>query len=160
MIDAIRRFYDKHIAPELEHPETAHREHAYRLATGALLFEVSRADHHISDEELRSITGVLKRRFSLSDDDASLLVDLAHQESEESVSVFEFTRLIDGRLTAEEKTHVVELLWEVAFADGRLDSYEEYTIRKLADLLHVSHRNFIAAKLRVEQRADAVVAKS
>lgn len=160
MIDTIRRFFDKHIAPELEQPGHAHREHAYRLATGALLFEVSRADHHISEKELETIAQVLKSRFELSDEDTRLLVDLAHRESEEAVSLFEFTRLVDTRLTPEEKIHVIELLWEVAFADNELDRYEEYTIRKLADLLHVPHREFIAAKLRIELRIGGVIARS
>ena len=160
MIDVIRRFFDKYIEPELEHPGAAHREHAYRLATGALLFEVSRADHHIGDQELTTISELLKTRFELSVEDTQHLVDLAHRESEEAVSLFEFTRLVDARLSAGEKIHVVELLWEVAFADGRLDRYEEYTIRKLADLLHVAHSDFITAKLRVEQRLGKSIENS
>lgn len=159
MIDAISRFFDKYIEPELKHPGADHREHAYRLATGALLFEVSRADHHISETEIETITGLLKGRFDLCDEDTRLLVELARRESEEAVSLYEFTRLVDTRLTAHEKCHVIELLWEVAFADRQLDRYEEYAIRKVADLLHVAHRDFIAAKLRVEQRMGGAVAR-
>jgi uncharacterized tellurite resistance protein B-like protein len=152
MIDTIRRFFDKHIAPELEHAGERHREHGYQLATAALLVEVSRADHHISDAELETIAGLVRRSFDLSHEDTETLVDLAHQESEQAVSLYELTSLIDKRLTLSEKIHIVELLWEVAFVDGKLDRYEEYTIRKLADLLHVSHGDFINTKLRVEQR--------
>ncbi|GAB4350331.1 MAG: TerB family tellurite resistance protein [Gammaproteobacteria bacterium] len=151
MIDTIRRFFDKYIAPELEHPGEPHREHGYQLATAALLFEVSRADHRISDDELSAITALIKRCFDLSDTDTRRLMDLAREESEQAVSLYELTRHIDKRLSASEKIHIVELLWEVALADGALDRYEEYTIRKLADLLHVAHSDFIAAKLRVEK---------
>ncbi len=151
MIDTIRRFFDKHIAPELEHAGDEHREHGYQLATAALLFEVSRADHHTSAEELDAIAAVIRRCFELSEEDAGNLMELARQESEQAVSLYELTKLIDKRLTASEKIHIIELLWEVAFIDGKLDRYEEYTIRKLADLLHVAHGDFIAAKLRVER---------
>ena len=151
MIDTIRRFFDKYIAPELEHAGDQHREHGYRLATAALLFEVSRADHHISDEELSAISSLVKGRFDLSDADTGALMNLARQESEQAVSLYELTRHIDKRLSASEKIHIVELLWEVALVDGSLDRYEEYTIRKLADLLHVAHSDFIAARIRVER---------
>lgn len=160
MIDSLRRFFDKHIAAELERPGAEHREHAYRLATGALLFEVSRADHHISRDEIDTITSLLQTRFGMADDETQVLVELAQRESEEAVSLYDFTRLVDARLSLEEKVRVVELLWEVAFADGSLDRYEEYTIRKLADLLHVSHRDFIAAKLRVEQRVGGDIVRT
>ncbi len=153
MIDTLRRFFDQRIATELERPGAEHRERAYRLATGALLFEVSRADHRISDDEIGTITRLLQGRFGLSSEETGSLVELARRESEEAVSLYDFTKLVDARLNLEEKIRVVELLWEVAFADGSLDRYEEYTIRKLADLLHVSHSDFIAAKLRVEQGA-------
>ena len=151
MIDTIRRFFDKYVAPDLERAGEHHREHGYHLATAALLFEVSRADHHASEEELQTIGSLVRQCFGLSDTDANALMELAHQESEQAVSLYELTKLIDKRLSLSEKIHVIELLWEVAFADGELDRYEEYTIRKLADLLHVSHGDFIAAKLRVER---------
>lgn len=151
MIDTIRRFFDKYVEPELERAGEQHREHGYQLATAALLFEVSRADHHVSEEELSTVAALVQGCFKLTDEDAAALTDLARRESEEAVSLYELTKLIDKRLSLAEKIHIVELLWKVAFVDGRLDRYEEYTIRKLADLLHVSHGDFIAAKLRVEE---------
>ena len=70
---------------------------------------------------------------------------------EKSVSLYEFTSRLNEELSPEEKADTVEMLWRVAFADGRLDKYEEHLIRKAADLLHVPHRRFIRAKLKAER---------
>ena len=67
---------------------------------------------------------------------------------EEAVSLYEFTNRLNDELTPEDKTGIVEMLWRVAFADGRIDKYEEHLVRKAADLLYVPHRRFIRAKLK------------
>ena len=64
-------------------------------------------------------------------------------------------RLINRHFSQEEKNHIVELLWEVAYADGELDKYEEHLVRKLADLIYVPHRSFIRAKHRAKARLGA-----
>jgi uncharacterized tellurite resistance protein B-like protein len=80
---------------------------------------------------------------------AEALIGEAETAVEEAVSLFEFTRLLNERLPREARYRVLEHLWRVAYADGSLDHYEEYYLRKICDLLHLSHRDLIRAKLAV-----------
>ncbi len=92
----------------------------------------------------------MQRFFELSAQECDALVRLAEEELDGTVSYFEFTRLINEQFTMRQKAHIVELLWKVAFSDAKIDKYEEHYVRKIADLLYVPHREFIAAKHRAE----------
>ena len=147
MLDTIKRFFDTHLAPHStegrERPE-----HALRLAVAALLLEMSRMDEEVSAEERAAVEATVRERFGLDATQCGELLALADAEREASVDYFQFTRLINDHYGAEEKARVVEELWRIAFADGRLDRYEEHLVRRLADLLYVPHADFIAAKHR------------
>lgn len=118
------------------------------LAVAALLLEVARADHSVDDEERRAVLGALARFCELEDEDIDALVTTAAEAVDASVSFFDFTRTANDRLSRQQKVELLEMLWRVAQADGRVDHYEEYYIRKLADLLYLSHSDFIRAKLK------------
>jgi uncharacterized tellurite resistance protein B-like protein len=75
-------------------------------------------------------------------------LSLAEEEVDHVVSLHDFTRSINDSLSREDRVKIVELLWRVAFADAVLDKYEEYFIRKIADLLYVSHKDYIQSKHR------------
>ncbi len=124
------------------------REHTLKLATAALLVEISRSDSQFQAEEKELIESQLRQRFDLNEDEAALLIGRANDQVEESVSLYEFTRPLNEELTREERTHILELLWEVAFADGVLDKYEEYYVRKIAELLYISQKDYIQTKHR------------
>ena len=87
--------------------------------------------------------------FQLSGLSAGYLIALAEQERDHAVSLYNFTNLINKTLGREERIKIIELLWKVAFADAVLDKYEEYFVRKIADLLHISHKDYIKAKHKV-----------
>jgi len=125
-------------------------EHAQKLATAALLIEISRADFEIADEEKLAIEQALRDSFGISDEETREIIALAEQEVNEAISLYEFTGLVDKGFTAEQKKHIVGLLWQVAFSDDRLQEREEYLIRKIAKLLHVPHADFIDEKLKVK----------
>ena len=91
-------------------------------------------------------------RFGLDAQRSQELLKLAETEHTESTDYFQFTRLINDHYDAKQKIELVEDLWRVAFSDGELDKYEEHVIRRLADLIHVSHKDFIAAKHRTKGR--------
>lgn len=135
-------------------------EHALRLATAALLVEMTRADFHVESEERTAVHNALRRVFGLSAEETAELVELAEQDASGASSLFQFTHLIDTHFSPKRKAYVVEMLWRVAFADGVMDKYEEYLVRKVADLLHVSHQDFlqtkhrVQAELREKQRGD------
>jgi uncharacterized tellurite resistance protein B-like protein len=146
MFEGIQEFFDKRIRSTSGEP--ANMERALQLATAALLVEVSRADHEIKDDERRVISDAVRKTFNLSEHDTELLVRLAEEEAQTATSTHQFTQLIDRHFAIEQKIHIVELLWNVAFADANKDRHEEHLIRRIADLIHVPHREFIDAKLR------------
>ena len=151
MIGAIRQFFDKYVAPSRDSGEEV-SGHALQIATAALLIEMMRADTEISAEEQEVITRTMRSKFELTDEETAAVVNLAEDEIWKSTGYYEFTSLMNRSLSYPQKVKVIEHLWEVAFADAILDKHEEYMVRKVADLIYVSHRDFIDAKLRVRKR--------
>jgi len=119
------------------------------LAVTALLLEVARADHAVDEAERRTVLAAIARFCELEEQDLDTLVATAAEAVDASVSFYDFTSTVNERLSREQKMELLEMLWRVAEADGRVDHYEEYYIRRLADLLHLSHKDFIRAKLKV-----------
>jgi len=150
VLKAIQDFFDRHVAGSLDDADEAGSEHAYQLATAALLMEISRADHDIKQVERDAVIGAVQRTFGLNESETQNLVELAEEEANEATSLYEFTRLINTNFDHKQKQHVVEMLWQVAFADGHADKYEEHLVRRIADLIHVPHRGFIRAKLAAQ----------
>jgi uncharacterized tellurite resistance protein B-like protein len=120
-------------------------------AVADLLLEVSRADFEVHETELKTARELLKDRFELSDEQTARALDLALEESERSISIYPLLRTINDRLTPEEKASVIEALWKMAYADGKVDAHEEHRIRRIADLLYVPHRTYIHAKHLAEK---------
>lgn len=87
----------------------------------------------------------------MTDTETAEVLQLAEEKIWKSTGYFEFTSLLNKRLSHEQKIKVVEHLWEVAFADAILDKHEEYMVRKISGLIHVSHKDFIETKLRVKK---------
>jgi len=116
------------------------------LAAAVLMVEISLADSNLDDDERRIITKILQDEFSLTPEDSKSILSMAEQESDHAVSLHEFTKLINEMMSPEDKIRIIELLWQVAFADSVLDKYEEYYVRKIADLLYISHKDYIQAK--------------
>jgi uncharacterized tellurite resistance protein B-like protein len=150
MLEHIRKFYETRIAPMTRNPSSQEAEPAYRLATAALLVEMTRADYDVKEEERLSVTTAIQKAFGLSAKETDELVRLAELEAENATSLYEFTSLINAHFSPEQKQRVVELLWRVAFADGQLDKYEEHLVRKVADLIYVPHGKFIQSKHKVK----------
>ena len=149
MLRAIQKFFRNQVNSA---EPGRHDEHSLHLATAALLFEMQRADFEEHEDERVVLERVLQETFALSVEETRELAQLARQEAEESVSLHPFTSLINQRFSPGEKVRVVEMLWQVAFADGRIDRYEEALVRKIAELLYVPHRDFIRARHRVQER--------
>ena len=122
------------------------------LAAAVLMIEISLADENIGDEEYKTIKNILFDQFDLDRTQIDELISLAEDEVDHSVSLHEFSETINNELSAKEKVNIIENLWFVAYADAYLHKYEEYYIRKIADLLHVSHSDYIKTKLKAEKR--------
>jgi uncharacterized tellurite resistance protein B-like protein len=155
MLRALRRFFDDraHELGDAESPEQ--QEHALRLATAALLFEVVRADGEVRPEERAVMRTAIHSAFDLPPAKIDELVRLAEEASLSAVSVYEFTHLVDKGFPEVRKKRIVELLWLVAFADAQKDALEEQLVRKIAGLLHVEHPDFIDAKIRARNASSA-----
>lgn len=120
------------------------------LAAAALLVEIIIADNATDEQELQQLRQVLQQEFNIADERVGELVDLALQEVHDSNDVYQFTRLINDHYTYSDKCKLIKGLWKVAYADAVLDKYEEYSIRKIAELIYVSHSDFIQAKIAVK----------
>jgi uncharacterized tellurite resistance protein B-like protein len=118
------------------------------VAALALLLEIARADHNNSSEELAAIATAARRVFNLDSVELERMLPTAEVAVENSVSLFDFTEVLNRQLDHPTKRRLLEQLWRVAYADGKVDHYEEYYLRKIADLLYLGHSDFIQAKLR------------
>lgn len=130
---------------------TATVEHTVNLAAAALMIEIARADFQVDQKELRDIESLLRSSLEITEDELIELVSLAQYKSNEATSLREFTQLINQNYSPKEKLRLMELLWRIAYADGDLDKYEEYMLRKIADLLYLPHADYIKAKLKVQE---------
>ena len=120
-------------------------------ACAALLIETALADKVFNEEELISMKQTLNKVYKVDEKDIEDLIDESKRKVSESTSLYEYTRLINDLCDYEDKIRLISNLWSIAFADQQLDKYEEYLIRKISDLLHVSHKDFIQQKLLVKE---------
>lgn len=119
-----------------------------RVAAVALLYEVMRADSEQRPEELDALCRRLLERWQLQDADARELVRRARDRAENAVDYHELVRVLREHFDADARAALIDDMWNIAMADGEIDPLEEYVIRKVADLLYVSHHDFIRGKLR------------
>lgn len=147
MLSTIREFFERHIAAT----PGGRPRHTIELATAALLAEVVRIDGQSGDAERAIALRAINEKLGLSPEEAATLLDLASQEVRQATDYFQFTSLVNRHFTQDRKVRMIELMWQVAYADGRLDDHELHLIRRIADLLHVPHHDFIATKLRAQR---------
>lgn len=152
MLRTLKELFDSFASPAsaLSPRESLHHQH---LATAVLLVEVMRADPRFSAAERDAVIAALRRKFVLADDELERLVELATRESEGLYDYHRFTSLLNGHFTHPQKIAVVEAMWQVAYADAHIDAHENHLIGKVAGLLHVTHGEYIAAKMRAKEAA-------
>ncbi len=130
------------------------RDAALRLATAVLMIDVARADQVFEESEFDRVLKLVEAHFGLTPQQAAELVNTADDAAENLISVHEFTQLLHEHLSEEEKARIVSLLWQIAFADGRLDKYEDSLVLKISDLLYVSRGLVMRLKHDAENAAD------
>jgi len=123
-------------------------ERTLQLATAVLLIEVMQSDADSTDEEQATILNILKERFHLSDAEVAKLSELGHRTATAANDLHQFTSLINRELELSEKVRIIEYMWQVAYADRQISAHENHLMRRMADLLHISHGDYIAAKTR------------
>jgi uncharacterized tellurite resistance protein B-like protein len=148
MIDLLKRFFAK---TESESTDTHGKDtgHDVRVATCALLIEIARIDEKFTDAELETILRILKEKYGLSQENADAVMQEADKELEESVDLWQFARLINEHYTPDEKIEIIEILWQIVFVDGKMDKYENYLMHRLGNLLRLSHKQLMDAKVKI-----------
>lgn len=121
-------------------------------AVAAILIQAARLDGEFGDAERTRIEGLLRERFSLDPAAVVGLMQAAERLSDEAVDNYEFTRTISQKFDHEERIGIVEMLWDVAYADGSLHPYEGNLLRRVAGLLYVTDQESGAARKRVVER--------
>ena len=123
-----------------------------RLALTALLVEAAHSHDHFDENERTVVAKLLQWHFNLSPADARALLAAGEREAERSAELFHFTRIINERLSFDRRVELIEMLWEVAYADGVLDEYEDSLLRRVGGLIYVPDRERGMARQRVLRR--------
>ncbi len=121
-----------------------------QLAAAALMVEVAVADFKQCPKERDTLLNALQKSFPLDSQALQQLISDAEQHQSNATSLYEFTSVLNQHCSQQEKFEILVNLWRVAFADGELDKYEDHRIRRIAELLNLSHREFIQSKLKVQ----------
>lgn len=149
MISSIRKFFEKNLQLDAN-SSASDKSTRLPLATAALMFEVLKSDTTIDRRELDALLKVLQVKFMLEAERVMQIMALAEEASHHATSLYEFTSLINASYGYEQRVQLVEHLWQIAFADQHVDRYEDHIIRRVADLIHVRHSDFIRTKLAVK----------
>ena len=150
MIKSITKFFEEFMEPDTS-PDAEDDVHPIHFATAALLMEVSRSEQGENESagqlEQEKILTILRQLFEFTDSEVQQLMELADDASEEAHDLYSFTKLINDHYDYKSRKVLIKNLWEVAYADGRLDSYEEHIIRRISGLVHLANADFIQAKI-------------
>jgi|WetSurMetagenome_2_1015567.scaffolds.fasta_scaffold342879_2 uncharacterized tellurite resistance protein B-like protein len=150
MIRIFKNFFCSALNDEIS-TSKSNRPHKLHVATCAILLEMAKVDGEFNDSERQDIIAVFKNKYQLTDYEISSLIEAAEKELERSIDLWQFTNEINKNYSPDEKIRIINTIWQIAYADGKLDNHEDYLIHKLSDLLNISHKDLIEAKLKVIQ---------
>ena len=118
-------------------------------ACAALLIEIAYADKDFDESEKMSLKNSLMTTYKIDEIEIDELILDASQSVQESTSLYGYTRIVNDEFSYDEKLNLLKNLWKIAYADGNLDKYEEHLLRKISDLIHISHSDYINIKLEI-----------
>jgi len=151
MFESLKNFVAEFVEGD-KHP-SQFADNDYRLAAVAMLVHAANIDGEASQHERDKLHAVVKRRFALDDALADELIDKATVAEHEAVDLYHFTSLLNRALDEEGRTRVIEMMWEIVYADGRRDELEDNLLWRAADLLGVSSRERIELRERIAKQA-------
>jgi len=149
VIESIKSFFEKKLIKKEEEETPSSVMSRVDLTCAALLVEVMNSDHELDEREHQEFMAVLQQSYNIAEADLEELIQLAKDEAFEATSLYEFTKLINDSYDYEQKIELIENMWRIAFSDKRLDKYEDHLIRKVSELIYVSHSDFIKTKLKI-----------
>ena len=147
MFDAFRKFLSDLTSGD-KHP-TRFEDNDYRLAAAALLVHVAAIDGEVTPVERERLHAVIKQRFGLDEAATDELVAEATQAEQQAVDLYHFTSLINRSLDEAGRLRIVEMMWEIVYADGRVTEFEDNLLWRAADLLGISSRERIELRRQV-----------
>ena len=121
-------------------------DHRLKLSCAALMLEMINADHVIHDQELKKFRDLMVNELDIDNKEIDNIIELANEERHSATDYYQFTSLINQHYTQHQKITLVEQLWQLAHADNHIDKFEEHLLRRLANLLHIPHFQFMQAK--------------
>ena len=146
MIDLVKKFFGK--STERRSGDKTTRPRDIRIATCALFLEMANIDGEFTQPERDRIMAILKREYHLTDEHADALIKASNEQLEQSIDYWRFTNLINRNYSIDEKIRIIETVWRIAYTDEKLDKHEDYLVHKLAELLNLTHKQLIDAKLK------------
>ena len=151
MLDTVQQFFQRVLAV----PESDGRDAVTpQLAVAALFSEVLRADYEVDPQELATLRRILMARFSMDETAADELIQQAQAQIEQAVDHFQYVSLLNERYSYDQRVELIAAMWRLSYADHELAALEEHRIRRLADLLYVTHSDFIRTKLTVQNEFE------
>lgn len=154
MFDLLKNLFADEVAGKAE-TSTALGPDDFQLAEAALMFHVMAADGDIRDEERARMKELLVSQYDLSDVQFNELFEAARQADAEAVDLYRFTSILKARLDRDERIGIVEHMWEMVFADGKMHEFEDNVVWRIAQLLEVETQDRIAMKQRVRARRES-----
>ena len=127
-------------------------EHGSIKACIALMLETSMADDLLDESEIKTLKATLINDFELEETEIDELIEISKKNVDDSTSLYDFTRDINDNFESEERIKLIESMWKIAYADGNIDKFEEHIIRKVSNLIYVSHSDFIKAKISAKEK--------
>ena len=121
-----------------------------QIATCALFLEMAKADDNFAQEEKEQIIDIMKESFGLGEEEVEEIIRISEDRVNKSVSLFEFTEILNKHLDNEQKYDIVKNLWRLIYADNELSKYEEHLIRLITNNFNLAHKDMIAAKMEVK----------
>ncbi|WP_166265351.1 TerB family tellurite resistance protein [Marinobacter caseinilyticus] len=153
MIDLLKQL----LAPDAQGSDKDQKPDRKQLAIAAtaLMVQLSQVDTDEDDRELQTIVDCAVRAHEVTYDEAQAILEDARSQANDATSLYEFTEQLNKLLDQDGKQVILESIWRVAFADGRIDKYEEHLIRRMADLLHLNHREYMQCRHKAEQATSS-----
>jgi len=151
MIKSLKDLFDS-LLPPAPGSDPQAVEHALQLATAVMLVEVMRADASFHPGEREAVLAALRDKFALADDEAQRLAELAEATAHQATDLFSFTSRINEHFDMPQKLRMLEHMWRVAYADGRLSEHERHVLWRISDLLHVPQGAYVHARMRAQQQ--------
>lgn len=153
MFDQIRKIFSNNISSEAKvgKKKDDSEKKKLQIATCAIFLEMAKSDDNCTEEESKEIVSTMQRTFGLEKEYVDELIDLANQRLDQSVSIYEFMGIINNNFSPDEKFELMKNLWRLIYTDKKLDKYEDQLVKKLGTMMHLEHKDVIAAKLMVKK---------